>query len=248
MDHPSGSKHRGLGATKLPKLPMKKNLITPSTDDENQEKTETEKVKTERTNKTQHEYTDDIDHLPYSASYIDDTTDNKPYLNRRTDSEVLFGVLEEDKQRQTTEKSTATDIPTVAVIDESTKSSVHDYGKQFTSKLGVNVNDDTIWSKSVHGREKKGFDTKAKKSNIPPISDRDRIGLPTEKKRSAFATTDSDMMKNKSFMKRQIWTMLSPTDNRLSMKLFGSRKGIQKEKRRLKAAGNLIIHPCSKFR
>ncbi|XP_041464539.1 potassium/sodium hyperpolarization-activated cyclic nucleotide-gated channel 2-like [Lytechinus variegatus] len=50
------------------------------------------------------------------------------------------------------------------------------------------------------------------------------------------------------FLQRQLWTVLQPSDNRLSMKLFGSKKGLQNEKFRLRKAGVLIIHPCSHFR
>ena len=50
------------------------------------------------------------------------------------------------------------------------------------------------------------------------------------------------------FLQRQLWQVLQPSDNRLSMKLFGSKKGLQKEKHRLRKAGVLIIHPCSHFR
>ncbi|XP_071964484.1 potassium/sodium hyperpolarization-activated cyclic nucleotide-gated channel 2-like [Antedon mediterranea] len=51
-----------------------------------------------------------------------------------------------------------------------------------------------------------------------------------------------------NFLKKRIRTMLQPTDNRLSMKLFGSQKGIKMEKKRLQAIGSLVIHPCSNLR
>jgi len=37
-------------------------------------------------------------------------------------------------------------------------------------------------------------------------------------------------------------------DNKLAMKLFGSKKALMKERVRQKAAGHWIIHPCSSFR
>lgn len=62
-------------------------------------------------------------------------------------------------------------------------------------------------------------------------------------------TESDDGGKSKpSFIQKRLWTMLQPNDNKLSMKLFGSKRGIQKEKKRLKAAGFFIIHPCSSFR
>ncbi|XP_070542032.1 potassium/sodium hyperpolarization-activated cyclic nucleotide-gated channel 2-like [Ptychodera flava] len=51
-----------------------------------------------------------------------------------------------------------------------------------------------------------------------------------------------------SFIKDHIWSIFEPTDNKLSMKLFGSKKALMKEKRRLHEQGKWIIHPCSKFR
>nr|AAQ16311.1 hyperpolarization-activated ion channel [Panulirus argus] len=51
-----------------------------------------------------------------------------------------------------------------------------------------------------------------------------------------------------SFLKNQLQALFQPTDNRLAMKLFGSKKALMKERIRQKAAGHWIIHPCSNFR
>ena len=50
------------------------------------------------------------------------------------------------------------------------------------------------------------------------------------------------------FLRFQLQTLFQPTDNRLAMKLFGSKKALMKERIRQKAAGHWIIHPCSSFR
>ena len=50
------------------------------------------------------------------------------------------------------------------------------------------------------------------------------------------------------FLKEQFIAMFQPSDNRLAMKLFGSKKGVAKERQRQKEAGHWIIHPCSTFR
>lgn len=50
------------------------------------------------------------------------------------------------------------------------------------------------------------------------------------------------------FMRNQLEALFQPSDNKLAMKLFGSKKALMKERIRQKAAGNWIIHPCSKFR
>lgn len=53
-----------------------------------------------------------------------------------------------------------------------------------------------------------------------------------------------DVSGNRAFLRSvfNIW------DNRLALKLFGSRRGILKEEERLKNCQHWIIHPCSKFR
>ncbi|XP_066956710.1 potassium/sodium hyperpolarization-activated cyclic nucleotide-gated channel 2 isoform X10 [Macrobrachium rosenbergii] len=51
-----------------------------------------------------------------------------------------------------------------------------------------------------------------------------------------------------SFLKNQLQALFQPTDNKLAMKLFGSKKALMKERIRQKAAGHWIIHPCSNFR
>jgi hypothetical protein len=51
-----------------------------------------------------------------------------------------------------------------------------------------------------------------------------------------------------SYLKSYIVNMIEPSDNKLAMKLFGSKKGVLKEKLRQKGVGQCIIHPCSNFR
>ncbi|XP_047118588.1 uncharacterized protein LOC124799093 [Schistocerca piceifrons] len=50
-----------------------------------------------------------------------------------------------------------------------------------------------------------------------------------------------------SFLKNQLQAIFQPTDNKLAMKLFGSKKALMKERIRQKAAGHWVIHPCSSF-
>ncbi|NP_999729.1 hyperpolarization-activated (Ih) channel [Strongylocentrotus purpuratus] len=80
----------------------------------------------------------------------------------------------------------------------------------------------------------------------------DILGIIEERDTGALGSDPSSTMqamaKPVGFLQRQLWTVLQPSDNRLSMKLFGSKKGLQKEKYRLRKAGVLIIHPCSHFR
>ncbi|XP_076322830.1 potassium/sodium hyperpolarization-activated cyclic nucleotide-gated channel 2-like isoform X2 [Tachypleus tridentatus] len=51
-----------------------------------------------------------------------------------------------------------------------------------------------------------------------------------------------------SFMRLQLESLFQPSDNKLAMKLFGSKKALINERLRQKAAGHWVIHPCSKFR
>lgn len=51
-----------------------------------------------------------------------------------------------------------------------------------------------------------------------------------------------------NFLKSQLQSWFQPTDNRLAMKLFGSRKALVKERIRQKTSGHWVIHPCSSFR
>lgn len=51
-----------------------------------------------------------------------------------------------------------------------------------------------------------------------------------------------------SYLKSYFVSMLQPSDNKLAMKLFGSKKGVLKEKLRQQEVGHWIIHPCSNFR
>ena len=50
------------------------------------------------------------------------------------------------------------------------------------------------------------------------------------------------------WVRNHLQSMFQPTDNKLAMKLFGSKKALIQERVRQKAAGHWIIHPCSSFR
>lgn len=50
------------------------------------------------------------------------------------------------------------------------------------------------------------------------------------------------------WVRNQLQNIFQPTDNKLAMKLFGSKKALVQERVRQKAAGHWIIHPCSSFR
>lgn len=50
------------------------------------------------------------------------------------------------------------------------------------------------------------------------------------------------------YLREQIISFFQPSDNKLAMKLFGTKKALMVEKRRQKDAARWIIHPCSNFR
>ena len=49
-------------------------------------------------------------------------------------------------------------------------------------------------------------------------------------------------------VKKKVHGLFHVWDNRLAMKMFGSRNGIQREEERRKNCKHWVIHPCSKFR
>ncbi|XP_018900258.2 potassium/sodium hyperpolarization-activated cyclic nucleotide-gated channel 2 isoform X2 [Bemisia tabaci] len=65
---------------------------------------------------------------------------------------------------------------------------------------------------------------------------------------SAMGLGSHDPSSKQSFLKNQLQALFQPTDNKLAMKLFGSKKALMKERIRQKAAGHWVIHPCSSFR
>ncbi|KAH9497395.1 Potassium/sodium hyperpolarization-activated cyclic nucleotide-gated channel 3 [Dermatophagoides farinae] len=71
---------------------------------------------------------------------------------------------------------------------------------------------------------------------------------------SLYGTPKEEMLpslgdsKGPSFMRSQIEALFQPSDNKLAMKLFGSKKALMNERMRQKESGLFIIHPCSTFR
>ncbi|CAF1609965.1 unnamed protein product [Rotaria sp. Silwood1] len=60
--------------------------------------------------------------------------------------------------------------------------------------------------------------------------------------------TNDSPLKSSSTIVSYFMDLLKPSDNKLALKLFGSRKGLLKERLRQQRAGHCIIHPCSNFR
>ncbi|CAF0815980.1 unnamed protein product [Brachionus calyciflorus] len=65
---------------------------------------------------------------------------------------------------------------------------------------------------------------------------------------SSQMNEDTEPKATYSYLKSYFVSMLQPSDNKLAMKLFGSKKGVLKEKLRQQEVGHWIIHPCSNFR
>ena len=59
---------------------------------------------------------------------------------------------------------------------------------------------------------------------------------------------DEEDARKPGWVRNQLQNIFQPTDNKLAMKLFGSKKAVIQERVRQKAAGHWIIHPCSSFR
>ncbi|CAH8504713.1 unnamed protein product [Schistosoma turkestanicum] len=61
-------------------------------------------------------------------------------------------------------------------------------------------------------------------------------------------TVDLLKQSTSSYLKEQFQAFFQPSDNKLAMKLFGSKNALLKEKRRQVQQGKWVIHPCSNFR
>ncbi|KAK4471808.1 hypothetical protein MN116_005202 [Schistosoma mekongi] len=61
-------------------------------------------------------------------------------------------------------------------------------------------------------------------------------------------TVDPLKQSTSSYLKEQFQAFFQPSDNKLAMKLFGSKNALLKEKRRQVQQGKWVIHPCSNFR
>ncbi|XP_053211837.1 potassium/sodium hyperpolarization-activated cyclic nucleotide-gated channel 2-like isoform X2 [Panonychus citri] len=84
-----------------------------------------------------------------------------------------------------------------------------------------------------------------RESSSATVNEKDDIslyGTPKEEMAPGFAEAKA------SFMRHQIEALFQPSDNKLAMKLFGSKKALMKERLRQKESGHWIIHPCSNFR
>lgn len=84
-----------------------------------------------------------------------------------------------------------------------------------------------------------------RESSSATVNEKDDIslyGTPKEEMAPGFGEAKA------SFMRHQIEALFQPSDNKLAMKLFGSKKALMKERLRQKESGHWIIHPCSNFR
>ncbi|CAL8098393.1 unnamed protein product [Calicophoron daubneyi] len=59
---------------------------------------------------------------------------------------------------------------------------------------------------------------------------------------------DTAKQSTSSYLKEQFLAFFQPSDNKLAMKLFGSKNALLKEKKRQAQQGKWVIHPCSSFR
>ncbi|VDL88617.1 unnamed protein product [Schistocephalus solidus] len=59
---------------------------------------------------------------------------------------------------------------------------------------------------------------------------------------------DPTKQSTSSFLKEQFFAFFQPSDNKLAMKLFGSKSALNRERKRQQQEGKWIIHPCSSFR
>ncbi|XP_037962216.1 potassium/sodium hyperpolarization-activated cyclic nucleotide-gated channel 2 isoform X7 [Plutella xylostella] len=112
-----------------------------------------------------------------------------------------------------------------------------------TDSLVTALDDETLLLGDCHGDAdmalKQGSGTG--KVHFGGLDDVSLYGTPVEP-----APPASDA--KQGFLRNQLQALFQPTDNKLAMKLFGSKKALMKERIRQKAAGHWVIHPCSSFR
>lgn len=77
----------------------------------------------------------------------------------------------------------------------------------------------------------------------------DGVGfLVSEEEHDSYASNLWTRRPTEFKLRDQLYSFFQASDNKLAMKLFGSRTALLKEKRRQMAEKNWIIHPCSNFR
>ncbi|XP_022837395.1 potassium/sodium hyperpolarization-activated cyclic nucleotide-gated channel 2 isoform X2 [Spodoptera litura] len=108
-----------------------------------------------------------------------------------------------------------------------------------TDSLVTALDDETLLLGDADMSLKQGSGTG--KVHFGGLDDVSLYGTPVE---PAPPATDA----KQGFLRNQLQALFQPTDNKLAMKLFGSKKALMKERIRQKAAGHWVIHPCSSFR
>ena len=81
--------------------------------------------------------------------------------------------------------------------------------------------------------------------NIAPASGAQGSGEVAAEEPSSQTEGDGDMTTG---LKEQIYSFFQATDNKLSLKLYGNRGAVLREKVRQQLVGQFIVHPCSDFR
>lgn len=66
--------------------------------------------------------------------------------------------------------------------------------------------------------------------------------------KTAISQTQSSRSYAIPGVEKKLKSLFHVPDNRVTLKLFGSKNGIQKEEERRKNCRHWVIHPCSKFR
>ncbi|XP_059060721.1 potassium/sodium hyperpolarization-activated cyclic nucleotide-gated channel 2 isoform X4 [Achroia grisella] len=108
-----------------------------------------------------------------------------------------------------------------------------------TDSLVTALDDETLLLGDADMSLKQGSGTG--KVHFGGLDDVSLYGTPVE---PALPAPDA----KQGFLRNQLQALFQPTDNKLAMKLFGSKKALMKERIRQKAAGHWVIHPCSSFR
>ena len=97
-----------------------------------------------------------------------------------------------------------------------------------------------------HGTRDVGMTSDCNDVASSPNADTSQNPAPTSLATSRM--TSSNNATSPINVRDQFMAFFQVSDNKLSMKLFGNRKALLRERQRQKAVGNWVVHPCSNFR
>ncbi|VEL12936.1 unnamed protein product [Protopolystoma xenopodis] len=85
-------------------------------------------------------------------------------------------------------------------------------------------------------------------STVATTTETEELGEEEEEENNDERPSNEARTSASAYLKEQFLSFFQPSDNKLAMKLFGTKNALNKERRRQQQQGKWIIHPCSSFR